>query len=247
MAIYYFTVERGVYGLLNAFRSDNVADADTSYRSASLVADTQLQNAMYAPTQVRATILHVERQIASAICRIEGHARRVDFLKVVEKSHFDLLPSSVGGIGAVYLEGEGDEEDEYLDRRDADVVCRLRDSNSIVIAAPTYEPLHYYWGWDGSRFFTTAKEPVKIETFDPQTPEIDVFTDYDAPFVTASPVASKLADEFELAWACGAAGILASKVGTFPEEASGYLELFQALMAQQGVKVKIPLDFNSDE
>lgn len=251
--ILYFTVERGTYALLNDMRADSVADAETSYRIGTLVADTHLQNAMWAPTLVRATILNLERIIASAICRTEGHARRVDFLKVIPSlKHGDVLPSSVGGIGSVYTES-GDGTKDYINRRDPNVIQKLRVPNRIIPAV-SFTPPTDYWGWDGARFFCTVTDPtltVKMEVFDPDYTAIDAFTDYDAPFAVTAPDpdvrTSKLAQEFELAWACGAAGVLASKVGTFPNEASGYMEMFQSLMAQQGIKIKVPLDFAPGE
>lgn len=241
MAIYYFTAERGTYGLLTAFKSDSVTDAETNYRVAALVSDTSIINAMYPPTLVRKTLLDLERLICSAICRTEGHSRRVNFRQEVDKTHGETLPSSVGGIGAVR-----DADGNYLTRREPDIVRELRGDNRIN-ALPTFSGPDY-WAWDGGVFFCTLNgAAAKIEVFTPNFPVIDTFADYDAPFVTVAPVAALVPDEFELAWAIGSAGILASKVGTFPEEASSYLELFQGLMSQQGVKLKIPLDYNADE
>jgi hypothetical protein len=241
MSIYYFTAERGTFGLLTTFKSDSVADAETNYRAASLVSDTNIVNAMYPPTLVRKTLLDLERLICTAICRTEGHARRVNFRQEVDKSHGDSLPSSIGGIGAVR-----DVDGNYLTRRDPDNIRELRGNNRIKSLPSFTAP--GYWAWDGSVFFCTMEDvAAKVEIFLPAFPVIDAFADYDAPFVTVSPVAALVPDEFELAWAIGAAGLLASKVGTFPEESSSYLELFQGLMAQQGVKLKIALDYNADE
>ncbi|HMY71192.1 MAG TPA: hypothetical protein PLQ88_05125, partial [Blastocatellia bacterium] len=148
MAIYYFTAERGTYGLLTALKSDSVTDAETNYRAASLVADTNVVNAMYPLTLVRKTLLDVERMICSAICRTEGHSRRVNFRQEVDKSHGDALPSSVGGIGAVR-----DADGNYLARREPETVRELRGDNRIkplpAFTAPNY------WAWDGGVFSCT--------------------------------------------------------------------------------------------
>lgn len=241
MPIYYFTVERGVYGLLTSLKSDSVADAESHYRSGNLVNDTDVVNAMYPPTLARNVILMLERVICLAICQMEGHPRRVNFRVETDKTHLDLLPSSVGGIGSVYTTSG-----EYLLRREPDVVMQLRDANGVIASLPTYTKRNY-WAWDGGKFYCTVAGPVKVETFDPQFATIDAFTDYDSLFFIPSLASAKLPEEFELAWAVGAAGILAAKVGTFPEEASNYQQMFQQLMAQHGVKLKLPLDYNANE
>lgn len=242
MPIYYFIVERGVYGLLNAFKSSSVADAESNYRAAPLVADFNIVNAMWPPVLVRNVLLQLERLICTGICRTEGHARRSSFRQIVDVGHNGALPSSVGGIGSVYIAATN----TYLTRREPDVVNRLRDANRMIAAAPTYAP-DAYWAFDGGTFFCTLPDPVKVEIFFPQFPIIDAFSDYDGFFGIGTGFPALVPEEFELAWAVGAAGVLASKVGTFPEEAASYLAVFQSLMEQQGVKLKIPLDFNATE
>lgn len=241
MSIYYFTVERGVYAFLTSFKSDSVADAETHFRATTLVNDTDIVNAMYPPTLVHKVILDLERVICLAICQTEGHPRRVNFRVETDKTHLDALPSSVGGIGSVFTTGG-----EYLLRREPDVVMQLRNADGIIESLPTYTKRNY-WAFDGGKFYCTVAGAVKMETFDPQFAPVDAFTDYDLPFVIALAAVAKLPEEFELAWVVGAAGILAAKVGTFPEEAANYQQMFQQLMEQHGVKLKLPLDFNANE
>lgn len=242
-AIPYFIVERETWAMLNALKSDNVADAEASYRVAALVSDTHLVNPLFPPTTVRAIILQVERLVAKTICQIEGHPRRVDFRKEVDISHWASLPSSVGGIGLVY-----DEEDRiYYDNRPFEVVMRLRESDSIIKVCQSAPATYRYWGWDGAKFVATTDDVLKAEVFDPQTPVIDQFTDYDTLFSSTVPVNAKLPDEFAQGWAAGAAGVAASKIGTYPQESSNYLDLFQSLLAQEGVKIKLPIDYASTE
>jgi hypothetical protein len=242
MALYYFTVERGVYGLLTAINSDSVTNAEARYKAGSLVLDTDLTNSMYPPVQVRSTILQMERVIASAICRTEGHPRRSAFRRVVDVSHMDQIPSSVGGIGSVYDPAGGD----YLTRREPDIVSRLRGSHSALVSLPTYSR-EDYWAWDGTVFFTTLSGVAKVEVFDPQFTPVSDFAVYDTQFSVGSGFPTKLPEEYELPWALGAAGVLASKVGSFPEEASGYLGLAQQLLEQSGIKIKVALDYNANE
>lgn len=239
----YFIIERGVWAMLNALKSDNVADAETSYRVAALVSDTHLVNPLFNPTAVRNIILNVERVIAKTICSIEGHPRRVDFRKEVTLTHWGNLPSSIGGIGLVY-----DNDDKiYYDNRPFEVVMRLRQSDSIIKVCQSAPPTYHYWGWDGAKFVSTTDDDLTAEVFDPQTPAIDAFTDYDALFSSSVPVNAKLPDEFQQAWELGAAGVAASKIGTYPNESSSYLQQFQGLLEQEGVKIKLPLDFESTE
>lgn len=241
MSIYYFTVERGVYGFLTSFKSDNVADAELHFRSTILINDSDIVNAMYPPTLVHKVILDLERVMCLAICQTEGHPRRVNFRVETDKTHLDALPSSVGGIGSVYTA-----DGKYLLRREPDIVMQLRNPNGVLVSLPTYEK-EEFWAWDGGKFYCTVAGSVKVETFDPQFAPISAFSNYDSPFVIPLGITAKLPEEFELAWVVGAAGILAAKVGTFPEEASNYQQMFQQLMAQLGVKMKLPLDYNANE
>jgi hypothetical protein len=246
---YYYQVERGVLGHVNALRSDLVATGETNYRANAMTPDTVIKNPMFPPTLVRVEIVNMERVIADLICSTDGHPRRVDFLVVVSVANGAPLPSSVGGIGAVYRQTET--EPLYYLNRPIDVVQAMRaeDEQILVTAAPVREDR--IWGWDGATFFATTDDVLKMETFDYDVPyntfaELDIFFDPTRP-TPPGPNRSKLAPEFQEAWEAGAAAVLAAKVGTFPREASDYWQKFTTLMQMQGVQVSIDLDHASRE
>lgn len=240
---YYYQVERGVYGLINALKSDTVATAETNFRAAVMTPDTIVKNPMFPPTFARVEIVNMERVIADMICSTDGHPRRVDFLKNVTKTHGSPLPSSVGGIGAVYQ--DTGPERLYYTNRPVDVVEAVRASEQISVgaASPRAERL---WAWDGSMMWISTGETVTVETYEYEA-AITAYATLDSLFTLAPPSYAKLPIEFQAAWECGAAAVLAAKVGTFPREASDYWQKFTSLMQMQGVSVSLDLDYAAKE
>lgn len=226
--------------MLNALKSDDVATAQASLTIATLVADTHLINPMYPLFGIHKQCLNVERIIGKAICNTEGHPRRVDFVSVQNLSHLDPLPSTVGGLGAVWDNSTG----KYLSARPPEVIRGIRDTAAVIpVQAATY-PEEFYFGYDGSRFFSSLTRSVKVETYTFAAMPTSL-AGVDALFSSTAPQNSFLPDEFQGALEYGTAGVCAAKVSTFPEEAGAYLDMFTQLLAAQGVSFKMPADFAS--
>jgi hypothetical protein len=244
MGFKYFLAERGVYDHLNALLSDSVTDAQTSLTATSLTLDTIVMNPMYSPYGVRKQLLNFERIIGRAICATEGHPRRKDFLSVQKLAHLDALPSSVGGIGSVWDTEGGSATGKYLTPRTPEVVRELRDTANQIAVKDGEFTENFAFGFDGSRFFHTLTRQVSVEVYT-LTAMPSTFAGIQALFDAAAvtPSESFLPDEFQGALEYGTAGICAMKVGTFPEEASGFLQLARTLLEELGVTFKIPQDF----
>jgi hypothetical protein len=239
---FYFQVERGVSSLVNALKSDTVTIAEASYTAATLTPDTNVRNAMWPPATVRAQTLNMERLIVGQICLADGHPRRSDFVTAVEMQHGDPLPSSVGGIGAV-TEGSG-KNTKYYENRPADVVDAFQSGEQIDVGAADART-ERIWGWDGGSFFLPHGGKVLVEIFGPDMPVWNTFAELAALFSTTTPVEAQLHAEFQAAWECATAAVLAAKVGTFAREASDYWQKFLQLMAAQKTPIKVDLDFAS--
>jgi hypothetical protein len=239
---FYYQVERGISSLVNALKSDTVTIAEASYTAATLTPDTNTRNAMFPPSSVRVEAINMERLIVGQICLADGHPRRSDFVSAVEMVHGDPLPSSVGGIGAV-TEGQG-KKALYYENRPADVVDALRSGEQIDVGAADAR-VERIWGWDGASFFLPHDSKVLVEIFGPGLPVYNDYTELTALFSTTSPVVAQLHVEFQAAWQCGAAAVLAAKVGTFEREASDYWQKFMTLMAAQKTPIKVDLDYAS--
>jgi hypothetical protein len=239
---FYFQVERPILSLTNSLVSDTVTTAEASFTAATLTPDTNLRNAMFPPSFVRVEILNMERLIVGQICLADGHPRRSDFVTVVEMKHGDPLPSSVGGIGAV-TEGQG-KKAQYYENRPADVVDAFQSGEQIDVGAADART-ERIWGWDGGSFFLPHGGKVLVEIFGPDMPVWNTFAELAALFSTTTPVEAQLHAEFQAAWECATAAVLAAKVGTFAREASDYWNKFIALMAAQRTPVKVDLDFAS--
>jgi hypothetical protein len=239
---FYFQVERAVSSLVNALKSDTVTIAETSYTAAALTPDTNVRNAMWPPASVRAQTLNMERLIVGQICLADGHPRRSDFVTAVEMRHGDPLPSSVGGIGAV-TEGQG-KNAKYFENRPADVVDAFQSGEQIDVGASDAR-IERIWGWDGGSFFLPHGGKVLVEIFGPDMPVWNTFAELAALFSTTTPVEAQLHAEFQAAWECATASVLAAKVGTFAREASDYWQKFLQLMAAQKTPIKVDLDFAS--
>jgi hypothetical protein len=239
---FYFQVERGIDSFVNALKSGTVETAEASFTAASITPDSIARSAMFPPSFVRLETLNMERLIVGQICLADGHPRRSDFVTVVEMAHGDPLPSSVGGIGAVY-EGSGKTAKYYVNRP-ADVVDAFQSGEQIDVGAPNVR-VERIWGWDGGTIFLPHNGKVLVEIFGPDMPVWDDFDDLAALFSTTTPVEAQLHAEFQAAWETGTAAVLAAKVGTFAREASDYWNKFLALMAAQKTPVKVDLDFAS--
>jgi len=241
---YYYQVERAISSLVNALKSDTVTIAEASYTAATLTPDANTRNAMFPPSFVRAEALNMERLIVGQICLTDGHPRRSDFVTAVEVVHGDPLPSSVGGIGAVY-EGSG-KTAKYYENRPADVVDAIRSGEQIDVGAANVRT-ERIWGWDGGSFFLPHNGKVLVEIFGPDMPVWNNFTELTALFSTTAPVEAQLQAEFQTAWEAATTAVLAAKVGTFEREASDYWQKFIQLMAAQRTPIKVDLDFASKE
>jgi hypothetical protein len=239
---FYFQVERPILSLTNSLVSDTVTTAEASFVAPTMTPDTNVRNAMFPPSFVRVEALNMERLIIGQICLADGHPRRADFASLQEIKHGDSLPSSVGGIGAVY-EGEGKSALYYINRP-ADVVDALRSGEQIDVGAANVRA-ERVWGWDGSTFFLPHDGKVFVEVFGPELPVYNTYTELAALFSTTTPVEAQLHLEFQAAWECGTTAVLAAKVGTFEREASDYWQKFITLMAAQKTPIKVDLDFAS--
>lgn len=239
---FYFHAERAIQSLVNGLKSDTVVTAEASFVAATLTPDSIARNPMFPPAFVRHETLNIERLIVGQICLTDGHPRRSDFVTAVEMFHGDPLPSSVGGIGAVY-EGEG-KKALYYTNRPAEVVDALRSGEQIDVGAVNTR-IERIWGWDGGSFFLPHDKKVLVEIFGPDMPVWDDFTELAALFSTTAPVEAQLHAEFQAAWECATAAVLAAKVGTFQREASDYWQKFLQLMAAQRTPIKVDLDFAS--
>jgi len=239
---FYFQVERGISSLVNALKAGTVEQAEASFVAASLTPDSIARSAMFPPSFVRLEALNMERLIVGQICLTDGHPRRSDFVTAVEMRHGDTVPSSVGGIGAVY-EGEG-KKALYYENRPIDVVDALRSGEQIDVGAANVR-VERIWGWDGGSFFLPHDNKVLVEIIGPDMPVWDDFEELEDLFSTTEPVEAQLHLEFQAAWEAGTAAVLAGKVGTFPREASDYWNKFVALMAAQRTPIKVDLDFAS--
>lgn len=240
----YFFAERMTYGLLNSYKADSTTDVDTIYQAATLPMATTatrqgIMNAMYPPSFIHGLILYVETIICRAIANTEGHPRRRDYLSgsISQLSNLDPLPSTLGAIGAVWDPATGN----YLTQKEPDVIRELRSGNLIGVTA-AQPSKDFYFGFDGSRFFSTLAGVANVELY-VLTAAPATFALIEALFSTSTPVAMRVAEEFVFPVCLGAAGIAASKVGTFEREAASMLEMFAALMAQNGLTTKIPADF----
>jgi hypothetical protein len=156
----------------------------------------------------------------------------------------DPLPSSVGGIGAVF-EGSG-KTAKYYESRPADVVDAFQSGEQIDVGAANVRA-ERIWGWDGVTFFLPHSGKVFVEVFGSELPVYNNYTELAALFSTTTPVEAQLHLEFQAAWECATAAVLAAKVGTFAREASDYWDKFIALMAAQRTPIKVDLDFASRE
>jgi hypothetical protein len=246
---YYYQVERGVYGLINALKSDNVITGETNYRANAMTPDTVINNAMFPPTLVRVEVMNMERVIGDLICSTDGHPRRIDFLTVLPASHGGPMPSSVGGIGAVYFSAETGPL--YYVNRPIDVVEAVRNSGEQIPVTGATIREERIWGWDGGLFFASTDDVLTVETFSYDVSynsyaELDIFFD-PTRATPPGPNRAKVPPEFQTAWESGAAAVLAAKVGTFPKEASDYWDKFTSLMQMQGVQVTFDLDHASRE
>jgi hypothetical protein len=239
---FYFQVERGVLSLTNALVADTVTTAEASFKAALVAPETVARNSMFPPSFVRMEIVNVERLIVGQICLADGHPRRSDFVQVVELRHGDPVPSSVGGIGAVY-EGTG-KTAKYYENRPADVVDAFQSGEQLEVGAANVRT-ERIWGWDGGSFFLPHGGKINVEIVGPDMPVWETFDDLEALFSTEEPVEAQLFAEFQLAWECATAAVLAAKVGTFPNEASDYWQKFGVLMAAQRTPIKVDLDFAS--
>jgi len=239
---FYFQVERGISSLVNALKSGTVETAEASFTASALTPDSVARSAMFPPSFVRVETLNMERLIVGQICLADGHPRRSDFVTAVEVRHGEPVPSSVGGIGAVY-EGEG-KKALYYTNRPADVVDARRSGEQIDVGAANTR-VERIWGWDGGSFFLPHGGKVLVEIFGPDMPVWNTFAELAALFSTTTPVEAQLHAEFQAAWECATAAVLAAKVGTFAREASDYWNKFIALMAAQRTPIKVDLDFAS--
>jgi hypothetical protein len=197
---------------------------------------------MFPPSFVRTQILNLERLIVGQICLADGHPRGPDFVQVVELRHGDPLPSSVGGIGAVY-EGSGKTAKLY-DKRQSDVVDAFQDGEEISVGAANVRT-ERIWGWRGGSFFLPHSGKVNVEIFGPDMPVWDSFEELEALFSVEEPVEAQLFAEFQSAWEFASTAVLASKVGTFAREATDYWQKFGVAMAAQRTPLNISLDLAS--
>lgn len=238
---YYFLTEREVYGLLNALSSTSPQNAEDTYSGASLAlmnagAYQGIINPAFPPSLVHQAILDVETILIRAIANTEGHPRRVDYLSVKTLSHMDPLPSTLAAFGSVY----DPLTMKYLSPSTPDQVRDLRDS--AVVTADGNPLVCYYWAADGSRFYVTLSTAASCEMYImPAAPTS--FSAVAALFSSSSPQSMRVAEEFRAAVAFGAAGVCASKCGSFPTEASGYLQMFTQLAQELGVTAKMAIDY----
>jgi hypothetical protein len=239
---YYYQVERPIQSLVNGLVAGTVTQAEASFAAPVLTPDTIARSPMFGLQFVRVEILNMERLIVGQICLTDGHPRRSDFVTAQEMRHGDPLPSSVGGIGAVY-EGEG-KKAKYYENRPIDVIDLLRSGETISVGAADARA-ERIWGWDGASFFLPHDGKVFVELFGPDMPVYKDYAALTALFSTTAPIEAQLPAEFQAAWEQGTAAVLAAKCGTFPREASDYWQKFVALMGMQRVPVKVDLDFAS--
>lgn len=243
-AIPYYLIERGVFSLLNALEASDVATLQASITSNTIDDDTELTNAAFTRFSTRLEILNAQEILASQIARTEGHPRRVDFVTTITLTHLDAIPTSVGGLGAVY-----DANDEPLNVVGADRLKRMRDNNAVTVANGGIPGRDLYYTIDGAIFRCAlvdengVDEEVSAELYTYTSP-FSTFATLDTLFSVTTPVSSLLHQEFRPAVQYLAAGLLAGKVGTYPTEAAQYLQLAQVMsgnlfqMASPGVDMR---------
>lgn len=242
MALYYpfLLVEREVFGLINALKSNDVADAEANIALVGQIGVAHVDDAAYPPFLVRRVILTVHNLIASAIINTVGHARRVDFKQTFQVAHGGNLPTALGPIGAVYEEDSGL---AYI-QRTVDEINQLR-ANPIALPASVPTPKFLFFALDGNKFFSAnGDEQATVEHYAFTGPG-NALANVNALFANEN-AKTNISDEFIPALVYGSVTVVAGKAGGNTEQAAMYGRLFDMVMTQQGIPRKIKLDYKDD-
>ena len=156
MAKSYQWVERGVYGMLNAFRNDgSVAAAEAFAIGSAALTAAEVYDAAYPPADVRKAILDQEIFLIGLICRSVGHPARGAFELRTAIAHRDALPQSYSSDRVFEVEIDGvDVVSDY--RSSAGTIDNLRN------LPEEFRPLTPYHNITSNVFYCTHDDATMI-------------------------------------------------------------------------------------